>query len=85
MTGVGLILMPTFVGRLRPIKGLLSAEMFEVLARLNYIVYMIHALVLMYFVNNSNQSSYITNITQWFLAIGGVVISFICAIPFTLL
>ena len=40
--GLGLILMPTFVGRLRVIKHFLGADIFVVLGRLNYMVYMIH-------------------------------------------
>lgn len=40
--GLGLIIAPTFVGRLRVVKSFLGAESFAVLARLNYMVYMVH-------------------------------------------
>jgi len=70
VVGVGLIIVPTFVGRLRVIKAFLGAETFEVLARLNYMVYMVHCLVLFHFLNNMRTSAYVTSVTQWFFAIG---------------
>jgi hypothetical protein len=40
--GLALILMPAIVGRLRVIKAFLGGELFSVLSRLNYMVYLIH-------------------------------------------
>ena len=62
--GVGLIIAPTFVGRLRVIKGFLGAEAFVVLARLNYMVYMVHIVVMFYYINNSRAGIYVTNVSQ---------------------
>eukprot|EP00343_Euplotes_focardii_P007471 CAMPEP_0205818724 /NCGR_PEP_ID=MMETSP0206-20130828/748_1 /ASSEMBLY_ACC=CAM_ASM_000279 /TAXON_ID=36767 /ORGANISM="Euplotes focardii, Strain TN1" /LENGTH=582 /DNA_ID=CAMNT_0053111403 /DNA_START=329 /DNA_END=2077 /DNA_ORIENTATION=+ len=83
--GVGLIIAPTFVGRLRAIKGFLGAQGFVVLARLNYMVYMIHCLVLFHYLNNTRAGIYATNVSQWFFAIGAIFVSFMIAIPVTLL
>jgi peptidoglycan/LPS O-acetylase OafA/YrhL len=83
--GLGLIVAPTFVGRLRVIKNFLGAEFFAVLARLNYMVYMIHWLVLFWYLNGSRQAFYINWLNQWFTSIGAMIISFIFAVPFTLL
>jgi peptidoglycan/LPS O-acetylase OafA/YrhL len=77
--------MPTFVGRLRVIKNLLSSEIFAVLARLNYMVYMIHCLVLFWYLNDMRQANYVNSLNQWFFSISTTVISFIFAVPFTLL
>ncbi|CAI2384962.1 unnamed protein product [Moneuplotes crassus] len=85
VAAVGLIIAPTFVGRLRVIKGFLGAEMFEVLARLNYMVYMIHCVVMMHFLNDLRASVYVTSTSQWFFAIGSTVISFLVGIPLTLI
>lgn len=83
--GIGLVLAPTFVGRLRLVKYVLSAEPFVVLARLNYMVYLIHCLVIFWYLNDLRQPSYVTNLNQWFFAIGTVVVSFILSVPFTLI
>ena len=83
--GLGLVLLPTFVGRFRIVKNLLSSEIFAVLARLNYMVYMIHCLVLFWFINDLRQASYVNSLNQWFFSISTTVVSFIFAVPFTLL
>eukprot|EP00345_Euplotes_harpa_P018688 CAMPEP_0168341000 /NCGR_PEP_ID=MMETSP0213-20121227/14404_1 /TAXON_ID=151035 /ORGANISM="Euplotes harpa, Strain FSP1.4" /LENGTH=154 /DNA_ID=CAMNT_0008347355 /DNA_START=1045 /DNA_END=1509 /DNA_ORIENTATION=+ len=83
--GLGLILMPTFVGRLRLIKSFLGAETFMVLARLNYMVYMVHCLVVLWIISDFKQPAYMVSLNEWFLAIGCVVISFIAAVPATLM
>ena len=83
--GVGLIISPTFVGRLRVVRGFLTADFFVVLARLNYMVYMVHCLVIMYYLNNTFASLYVTTVSQWFLAFGVTIVSFLLAIPLTLL
>jgi peptidoglycan/LPS O-acetylase OafA/YrhL len=77
--------MPTFVGRLRIIKNFLGSEPFAVLARLNYMVYMIHILVLLFYIGNEKSAVYVNTLNQWFISIGATVFSFIFAIPFTLL
>ncbi|CAI2387533.1 unnamed protein product [Moneuplotes crassus] len=85
VTGVGLILVPTFVGRLRVIKGFLSADIFQVLARLNYVVYLIHCVFLFHFFNDMRSGMYITILTQFFTGIGATAFSFLFAIPVTML
>jgi len=83
--GLGLILIPTFVGRLRVIKNFLGAEIFSVLARLNYMVYMIHILVIFWYLTDSRQAYYINWVNQWFLSIGAMIVSFALSVPFSLI
>jgi len=83
--GLGLILIPTFVGRLRIIKNFLGAEIFSVLARLNYMVYMIHFLVMLWYISDLRQAIYVNWINQWFLSIGITVVSFALSVPFSLI
>lgn len=83
--GLGLILIPTFVGRLRIIRNFLGSEIFAVLARLNYMVYMVHLLVIFWFLADLRQGVYLNNLNQWFFSISSTVVSFAVAIPFTLL
>lgn len=80
-----MIIVPTFVGRLRVIKSFLGSELFAVLARLNYMVYMIHCLVIFWYLLDQRASLYATELNLWFLGFGVVVLSFLFAIPFTLL
>ena len=83
--GVALILMPTFVGRLRVIRGLLRAEIFTVISRLVFLVYMTHSLVIFWFLVDTRQSFHINNLDLWFICFGGFVASCFIAIPFTLI
>ncbi|CAI2359321.1 unnamed protein product [Moneuplotes crassus] len=85
VAGVGLIIAPTFVGRLRVIRGFLGAESFAILARLNYVVYLIQSVVLAQLVNNVRASIYVDTISQIFFTIGAIAVSFIVAIPLTLI
>lgn len=83
--GVLLILMPTFVGRLRVIRGLLRAEIFSVISRLVFMVYMIHSLVIFWFLVDTRQPFHINNLDLWFVCFGGLIASLFFAIPFTLI
>ena len=83
--GVSLIIIPTFVGRLTLIKGLLSAEIFSVMARISYIAYLIHPLVIFWFIFDQRQAMYVSNLNQWFFAIGNLVVTYAFSIPFSLL
>jgi peptidoglycan/LPS O-acetylase OafA/YrhL len=83
--GIGFILLPTFLGRLSVIKSFLNSEPFAVLARLNYMVYMIHILVIFWFLSDQRSALYANELNLWFLGFGAVTLSFIFAIPFTLL
>ena len=82
--GVGLILMPTYVGRLRIIKNFLSAEIFIVMGRLNYEVYLIHCIVIYVFIASQEQGFHVTSLSQLFFSIGVFVATFTFAIPCTL-
>mmetsp|Transcript_1326 Transcript_1326/g.1443 ORF Transcript_1326/g.1443 Transcript_1326/m.1443 type:complete len:620 (-) Transcript_1326:12-1871(-) len=83
--GFGMVLLPTFVGRLRVVKNFLASTSFVVLARLNYMVYMNHLLFLLWFVNDFRQAIYINNLNMWFVSIGTIAVSFIFAVPMTLM
>jgi len=83
--GLGLIILPTFVGRLRLVRNILGSEPFAVLARLNYMVYMVHCLVIFWYLLDSKQSIYANELNLWFMSIGAIVVSFLFAIPATLL
>jgi hypothetical protein len=83
--GLGLILMPTFVGRLRIIKSFLGSEPFAIMARLNYMVYMLHCLVIFWYITDLRQSIYANELNLWFYSFGVFIVSFLLAIPFTLL
>jgi peptidoglycan/LPS O-acetylase OafA/YrhL len=48
-------------------------------------VYLIHSPVLFWFINDLRQASYVNSLNQWFLSISTTVISFLFAVPFTLL
>jgi hypothetical protein len=85
VVGVYLVLLPTFFGRFWFVKSFLESEIFSVLARLNYMVYLIHILVIFWMVLDLRQGIYLNELNIWFLAIGTMVVSFIFAIPFTLL
>lgn len=82
--GFGLVLMPTFVERLRIVKNFLRSEIFIVLARLNYMVYMVHCLVIFWYLNDTRQAGYMTSLNQWMFSIGVTVVSFLFAVPLTL-
>jgi len=79
--GLGLILMPTYVGRLRVIKSFLSTDFFVVMGRLNYTVYMIHCVILFMFLASQKQGSYVTSVSQWFISVATFMISFMFAVP----
>lgn len=83
--GLGLAIAPTFVGRLRVVRGFLAAEMFTVIARLNYMVYMIHCFILFWILNDTRQAYYVNWVNQWYFSIGCIVLSIIFAVPFTLI
>ena len=83
--GLGLAIFPTFVGRLRWIKYFLGSNIFAVLARLNYTVYMIHWCVIIWMIGDMRQPAYMNMLNEWFLAIGWVWMSFLFAIPVTLI
>ena len=83
--GLGLCVVPCFVGRLRIVKGLLGNEVMAVLARLNYMVYMNHCLILIWLISDLRQASYVNYLNQWYFSIGAMVFSFLFAIPMTLM
>lgn len=83
--GVTFILMPMFVHRLRVFRGLLACELFTALAKLCYIVYLIHPIVMFWNLFDMKQAVYVSNLTMWFFGIGSVVVTFLLAMPFTLL
>ena len=83
--GVGLCVIPCFVGRLRVIQAILGNEIMAVLARLNYMVYMIHCIILIWIISDQKQAGYINSLNQWYFSIGGAVLSFLFAIPATLM
>ena len=68
--GVGLIIMPTIVGRLRFLINFLGSETFAVLARLTYVVYMIHIVVMLWVLLDTRQGIYATSLGQWIFGIG---------------
>jgi peptidoglycan/LPS O-acetylase OafA/YrhL len=83
--GLALVILPTILDRLRFIKYFLSNEPFAVLARLNYMVYMVHIPVIFWNIGDQRSSLYLNELNLWFFGIGTTVLSFFFAIPFTLL
>lgn len=83
--GVSFIIIPTFVGRLRIVKNLLSAEIMSVMARLSYMAYLIHGIIILWYLFDLKTSIHVSILNQWFFSIGTVVVSYSFAIPFTLL
>ena len=84
VVGVALIILPTFVGRLAIIKGFLSAEIFSVLARISYMAYLIHPIVLFWYIFDQRQGAYVNNLNQWFFAIGSTVMTYFFSLIFSL-
>ena len=83
--GVGLIVMPTIVGRLRFLIHFLGSETFSVLARLTYVVYMIHIVIMLWVLLDVRQGLYASSLGQWIFGIGTWVISFLVAIPVSMM
>ena len=83
--GFAIVLAPTYVGRLRFIKNLLGSNIFAVLGRLNYSAYLIHILVLLWFLNDTRQAIYYNSLNLWFMTIGVTIATFFFSIPFTLM
>lgn len=83
--GVGLIIAPCFVGRLRVIRGFLGAELFAFLAKLTYVGYLIHCLVIMWMKFDTRQAFYVNWVEHWYFSIGIMVITFMMAIPISLM
>jgi len=80
-----MIIVPTFVGRHRLIRNILASEPFVVLARLSYMVYVIHGLVIQWLTLDTRQAFYVNSLNLWFISIGAIVVSFLFAIAGTLL
>lgn len=85
VTGIALAIMPTLVGRLRAVNGFLSNEIFSVLARLNYMVYLIHCLVMFWILADLRQGNYVNFVNQWYFSIGIMIFSFLFSIPTTMM
>ncbi|CAI2387450.1 unnamed protein product [Moneuplotes crassus] len=83
--GLSLLLLPTFVNRLRIIRGLLCNELFVVLARLSYIAYLLHPIVIFWNYFDAKQGVYASTHDLWFFGIGSVIVTYLLTIPFTLL
>lgn len=83
--GMLFVILPTLCNRFTLIKKLLSAEVFIVGARLTYSVYLIHIFLIYWLYSDTRQSFYNTNLYLTFVAIGTVLITFLFAIPFTLI
>ena len=84
VTGIVLVILPTFVNRFSMIKYILSSEIFIVCARLTYSVYMIHIFVLLWLFYDTKQSFYNTGQFLTFTSMGVTLFTFILAIPFSL-
>jgi hypothetical protein len=88
--GLALVIFPTFVGKLTFLRGFLSADLFTVLARLNYCGYIWHGVVMAYFLLPRQHSNYFTNTEAFVMLIGftffvnlfSIGISLICEVPF---
>ena len=83
--GLDLDLALAYAWKLRLAKHLLWFNIFVILGRLNYSAYLIHMLVLLWFLNNSTQVIYHSTLNLLFYSNGVAVVTFIWSIPFSLM
>lgn len=60
--GLSMILVPAYAGRLGPVKSFLSSGFFIVIARLNYSAYLLHLLVVYWFIYDLKSGMNINNL-----------------------
>lgn len=83
--GLTLIILPTFVGKLSWVKSLLSSDFMCVAGRLTFAVYLMHIPWINVFLADSRQGAWVNNLNQWWLCFAVTVISFLFAIPYSLI
>ena len=83
--GLMLVLMPTFTGKLRGISALLGSHFWTPLARLTFSTYLIHYLIIFWYLNSSRSAVYIYSGTLWFNCFATTTISYALAIPFSMI
>ena len=66
-------------------KSFLSADLFVVLGRLQYMVYMIHILVMLWFFCEGWNEYHINYLSNAFMTMSFIAISFLLAVPATLI
>ena len=83
--GLVLIILPTFEGRLPWIKTLLGSDYMWVLGRLTFGVYLMHIPWIKVYLADLREASWFNHISIWFLTMAIILITFLFAIPFTLI
>lgn len=83
--GLGLILSPMLVNRLSMIKFILRSDLFTIMARLTYTVYLIHVVIMCCVLFDTRQSYYVDQLNGWWFGFGSFLLSYLIAIPVCLL
>ena len=83
--GLLLIILPTFENRLTWIKTLLGSDFMCVMGRLTYGVYLMNIPWITVFLADLRMPTWINNLNGWFLAFAVTLISFLFAVPFSMI
>lgn len=83
--GLMLVVLPTFENRLTWVKTLLASDFMCVMGRLTFAVYLMHIPWLTVYLADLRQGVWLNNLNQWFLTFAVVPISFLFAIPFSMI